>query len=66
MTECPGYCRTKVFLYPEHLHMTGRYNSLFALDQTVLRAPETDSVGNAAFGKAEQEVQPDRAVLNLL
>lgn len=66
VTECPGYCRTKVFLYPEHLHMTGRYNSLFSLDQTVLRALETGSVGNAAFGEAEQEVQPDRAVLNLL
>lgn len=46
--------------------MTGRYNSLFSLDQTVLRALETDSVENAAFGEAEQEVQPDRAVLNLL
>ena len=46
--------------------MTGRDNSLFSLDQTVLRALETGSVGNAAFGEAEQEVQPDRAVLNLL
>ena len=65
-TECPGYCQTKTFLYPEHLHMTGSYNSLFALDQTVLRALETGSVENAAFRKAEQGVQPDRAVLNLL
>lgn len=46
--------------------MTGRYNSLFSLDQTVLRALETGSVENAVFGEAEQEVQPDRAVLNLL
>ena len=56
----------QAFLYPEHLHMTGSYNSLFALDQTVLRALETGSVENAAFRKAEQGVQPDRAVLNLL
>ena len=65
-TECPGYCQMQAFLYPEHLHMTGRYNSLFALDQTGLRALETGSVENAAFRKEEQGVQPDRAVLNLL
>lgn len=64
--ECPGYCQMQAFLYPEHLHMTGRYNSLFSLDQTVLRALETGSVENAAFRKEEQGVQPDRAVLNLL
>lgn len=46
--------------------MTGSYNSLFSLDQTVLRALETGSVENAAFRKEEQGVQPDRAVLNLL
>ena len=46
--------------------MTGRYNSVFSLDQTVLRALETDSVENAAFRKEEQGVRPDRAVLNLL
>ena len=46
--------------------MTGRYNSLFALDQTVLQALETGGVENAAFRKEEQRVQPDRAVLNLL
>ena len=65
-TECPGYCQMQAFLYPEHLHMTGRYNSLFSLDQRVLRALETGSVENAAFRKEEQGVQPDRAVLNLL
>lgn len=51
-TECPGYCRTKTFLYPEHLHMVGRYNSLFALDQTALRMAETGGAGNAAFDGA--------------
>lgn len=28
---CPGYCRELVFLYPKHLSMVGRYNSLFGL-----------------------------------
>ena len=65
-TECPGYCQMQAFLYPEHLHMTGSYNSLFSLDQTILRALETGSVENAAFRKEEQGVRPDRAVLNLL
>lgn len=35
--SCPGYCRDLVFLYPEMLHMVGRYNSLFGYDETVLR-----------------------------
>lgn len=35
--KCPEYCREYAFLYPEHLHMTGRYNSLFGLDVDVLK-----------------------------
>ena len=35
--SCPGYCREKVFLYPKHLKMVGRYNSLFGVDLTVLK-----------------------------
>ena len=35
--ECPGYCGEYAFLYPEHLHMVGRYNSLFGIDMDVLR-----------------------------
>lgn len=35
--ECPGYCKEYVFLYPEHLHMAGRYNSLFGIDMDVLQ-----------------------------
>ena len=31
--------------------MTGRYNSLFSLDQTVLRALETGSVETQRLGK---------------
>ncbi len=35
--KCPEYCREYAFLYPEHLHMTGRYNSLFGMDMDVLK-----------------------------
>ena len=31
--DCPEYCRKYVFLYPEHLHMVGRFNSLFGIDR---------------------------------
>lgn len=34
--SCPGYCRNQVFLYPEMLHMAGRYNSLFGYDEKIL------------------------------
>lgn len=33
--ECPKYCRDYVFLYPKHLMMVGRYNSLFAFDKKI-------------------------------
>lgn len=29
--ECPKYCKEHCFLYPEHLDMVGRYNSLFGV-----------------------------------
>ena len=35
--KCPEYCKEYAFLYPEHLHMTGRYNSLFGLAMDVLK-----------------------------
>ena len=55
---CPGYCRDKVFLYPKHLKMVGRYNSLFALDESaVSRLVDTE-------GWKEQRI--DRIVVNLL
>ena len=30
--QCPGFCKDYAFLYPDHLKMVGRYNSLFAMD----------------------------------
>ena len=38
--ECPGFCEKQVFLYPEHLRMVGRYNSLFGVDLDVWRRME--------------------------
>ena len=35
--ECPMYCSDYVFTYPKHLKMIGRYNSLFAFDDTSLK-----------------------------
>ena len=35
--SCPKYCRDYVFLYPKHLKMIGKYNSLFAFDDTLLK-----------------------------
>lgn len=56
--NCPQYCQDKVLLYPDHLKMVGRYNSLFALDDTLLRMPE----------QVEQLMKSgiDRLVVNLL
>lgn len=34
--NCPRYCNKKVFLYPKHLKMVGRYNSLFGYDEKIL------------------------------
>lgn len=55
---CPGYCRDQVFLYPESLHMIGRYNSLFGYDETIL----TD--GQILQRYLEEGV--DRVVMELL
>ncbi len=38
--NCPHWCSEYAFLYPAHLHMAGRYNSLFTLDTEILRSPE--------------------------
>lgn len=37
---CPRYCESYAYLYPEHLHMAGRYNSLFGLDSELVEHPE--------------------------
>lgn len=55
--ECPKYCEQYVFLYPEHLKMVGRYNSLFGFDDSVLTHAET------VAEYAEQGI--DRLVLQL-
>ena len=56
--DCPHWCREYAFLYPAHLHMLGRYNSLFALDTGILRSPEL------LGGWLREGV--DRLVVNLL
>lgn len=38
--NCPHYCEEKVFMYPKHLNMLGRYNSLFGFEDSLLREPE--------------------------
>ena len=37
VTKCPKYCRDYIFSYPKHLKMVGRYNSLFAFDDTLIK-----------------------------
>lgn len=56
--DCPQYCRERVFLYPDHLHMIGRYNSLFGADLRIL----TDG----AYLDAFLSQKPRRLVINLL
>jgi len=40
VSTCPYYCEEAVFLYSEHLNMVGRYNSIFGMDDTLLRESE--------------------------
>lgn len=55
---CPGYCRWETFLYPDDLHMVGRFNSLFGLDREAMENGDRirDLVRQGA----------DRIVLNFL
>lgn len=55
--HCPKFCEKYALLYPEHLHMTGRYNSLFGVDKTFLEEPE--------MWKKIKRMKPDRIVVNL-
>ena len=55
--QCPKFCEKYALLYPEHLHMVGRYNSLFGVDKTLLEGPE--------MWKKMKGVRPDRIVVNL-
>lgn len=56
--NCPHFCETYAYLYPEHLAMAGRYNSLFALDREILKNPE--------HLEAYRQQGVDRLVINLL
>lgn len=56
--DCPRYCRDYVFSYPDHLHMVGRYNSLFSYDTQIL-TENTLLFSYIAHGA-------DRIVLNLM
>ena len=56
--ECPKFCERQAFLYPEHLRMVGRYNSLFALDES--------AVSGMADTEGWKEKRIDRIVVNLL
>lgn len=40
VTNCPHFCEQNTVLYPKHLRMAGRYNSLFGVDAEVLVHPE--------------------------
>lgn len=55
--HCPKFCEKYSLLYPEHLHMIGRYNSLFGVDKTLLESPE--------MWKKIKGIKPDRIVVNL-
>ena len=55
--SCPGYCEQYAYIYPEHLHMAGRYNSLFGLDEELVKHPEQL--------KAYQQAGIDRLVIGL-
>lgn len=37
VNNCNMYCREYIFAYPKHLRMVGKYNSLFAFDDTLLK-----------------------------
>ena len=56
--KCPEFCEKQTFLYPEHLRMAGRYNSLFSYDTQIL-TENTLLFSYIAHGA-------DRIVLNLM
>lgn len=56
--KCPEYCKEFLFLYPSHLKMTGRYNSLFGMDENLLK--------NADIIQYYVKSGADRIVLNFL
>ena len=55
--HCPKFCEKYTLLYPEHLHMAGRYNSPFGVDKTFPEIPE--------MWKNIKGTKPDRIVVNI-
>ena len=56
--HCPHYCEKYAFLYPDHLKMIGKGNSLFAFDLEILR--------NQEILRNYREQGVDRLVIHLL
>lgn len=56
--KCPKYCRELAFLYPRHLEMFGKYNTLFGYDRQTLQE----------MGYLNQYIRQgiDRIVVNLM
>jgi len=55
--NCPEFCKEYVLLYPKHLHLIGRFNSLFGMALETLQ--------DSAFLKAYKESGLKRIVLTL-
>ena len=72
--ECPKFCKDYAFLYPDHLIMIGRYNSLFALDSRIFEDGSGSGTGTEIGTKIKTEkilkewkkAGVDRLVVNLL
>ena len=72
--ECPKFCKDYAFLYPDHLMMIGRYNSLFALDSRIFEDGSGSGTGTEIGTKIKTEeilkkwkkAGMDRLVVNLL
>ena len=66
--QCPGFCKDYAFLYPDHLKMVGRYNSLFALDDRIFANDPGSGIGmkTKEILTKWKAVGADRLVVNLL
>lgn len=68
--ECPNFCKDYAFLYPDHLKMIGRYNSLFGLDDRIFE--NASESGTESELRREETLKKwkkagvDRLVVNLL
>ncbi len=57
VVSCPQYCNEFVYLYPEHLYMVGKGNSIFGFNRGVITDPNLlEDLWNQGY---------DRLVLNL-